>query len=210
MPREFAAAVLALAVLAAVFPAFAGDNEDCEARNEKSIAACSRIIKRGPENAELAVIYYRRGMNYRDDNKYDQAIADFSRAIRLRPDWSWPLVARGHAYAWSKRYDQGIADQEAAVRMDPSAVTCSARGMDLMLAGEHERALVDLNKSIELDPNRFYAWRTRGDLHMKLNRPRDAVSDYQKALEIGSSLQNENEDCRKGIKAAKAKLGEVG
>lgn len=208
MMRDYSAAVGALAVLMATFPALAGDKEDCEARNEKSIAACTRIIKRGPENAALADIYYRRGINYRDESKYDESIKDFSRAIRLRPDWSWPLVARGHAYAWSKRYDQGIADQEAAVRLDPSAVTYSARGMDLMLAGEHERALADLNKSVELDPKRFYGWRTRGDLYMKLNRPRDAISDYQKALDIGSTLDNENQEVRKSLKAARSKVGE--
>ena len=188
--------------------AVADDRADCEARNDKSIAACTRIIKKGPETAGMADTYYRRGMRYRDNEEYDKAIQDFTKALRLKPGWSWTLIARGHAYSWSKRHTEAIADQELAVKLDPSDVAYSARGMDLMAAGELDRALADFNKSIELNPKRFYAYLNRGHLYMKRSKHREALSDYRMALEIGSPYEAENQECRDGIKKAKKELGE--
>lgn len=210
MPSRFA--VASLTMLALVSPALAGDMEVCEARNDKSIAACTRIIKRGPESADMANVYYKRGLNYRDESKYDDAIKDFTRAIRLKPDWVWPLVARGHTYAWSKKYDLAIADQEAAVKIEPSGITYSGRGAVLMEAGELDRALADLSKAVELDPKRFYGYRNRANLYMKMARFKDALADYDKAIEIGTQkdsgiFDNEIEECRKGVKKAQAKIG---
>lgn len=202
--------LLALVLLTAAHAtaALADDKADCQSRSDKSIAACTRIIDKGPESAELADIYYRRGMRYRDDENYDKAIKDFTQALRLKPGWSWPLIARGHAYSWSKRHTEALADQELAVKLDPSDVAYSARGMDLMAAGQLDRALADFNKSIELNPKRFYAYLHRGHLYMKRAKYREALADYRMALEIGSPYDSENQECREGIKKAKKELGE--
>lgn len=197
------------AAVAAVPPAIAGDRDVCEsdAQDEASIAACSRVIKRGPADEEMSDIYYRRGMKYRANRDFDKAIKDFGEAIRLKPAWAWPYVARGHTYAWTKQFDKAIADQEKAIKLDRSHVTYVGRGMDLEAAGRVQEAIDDYTQALQLNPKYIYARLNRASAYMKVERYKEAVSDYRAALDIGSKYENDMNIAREGLKKAQERLG---
>ena len=95
--------------------AVADDKADCEARNDKSIAACTRIIKKGPETAGMADTYYRRGMRYRDNEEYDKAIRDYDEAIRVDPKYATAYNNRGNAWSDKREYDKAFRDYDEAI-----------------------------------------------------------------------------------------------
>ena len=65
------------------------------------------------------IIYNRRGNAYYYKGDYDRAVADYDRAIRLRPDYAFHYYNRGIAYSDKGEYDRAIADFDQALRLDP-------------------------------------------------------------------------------------------
>jgi tetratricopeptide (TPR) repeat protein len=76
-----------------------------------------------------ATVFYIRGNAYSSKREYDQAIADFTQAIRLRPDSANAFGNRGTAYYLKGHYDQAIADFTQAIRLRPKdALAFNNRG----------------------------------------------------------------------------------
>ena len=62
----------------------------CEGSDpDRSIAACTALIQSAGQDAEnLAVAYNNRGIAYDHKGRPEQAIADYSHALRLKPDYA--------------------------------------------------------------------------------------------------------------------------
>jgi tetratricopeptide (TPR) repeat protein len=53
--------------------------------------------------------------------RYDQALADFDRAIELGgPNQAWAIFGRGETYRRMGCYDQALADFDRAIELDPA------------------------------------------------------------------------------------------
>src|ERR1700746_2818295 len=79
---------------------------------------------------ELAAIYYHRGIGHAKKAQYDEAIADFDRAIKLDPGAAYAFVNRGATYTIMGRYDAASADFNQAIRLNPKyGVSYSNRGL---------------------------------------------------------------------------------
>jgi tetratricopeptide (TPR) repeat protein len=179
--------VAAVALAARAVPAIADDLETCKSgsKEDAAIAACSRVISDGKlTGADLAEIYYERGMKFRYKQRYDSSIRDFTAAIGLDPSWPWPYVARGHAYAYKREFQKAFADQEKAIGLDKTEVTLTGRAIDLMEAGAYDLALKDIDEALQLNPKYFYAHYNRGEIYRRMGRFDLAETSYNAALEI--------------------------
>jgi tetratricopeptide (TPR) repeat protein len=179
------------------------DLETCKsaANDAKAIGACDRVISKGGlNNDDLARIFYERGMKHRYNRKYDQAISDFTKAVTLRPKYTWAYVARGHAYAYKKDFPDAFADQEKAIRMEPTEVTYTGRAIDLIEAGAYERAITDLNEALRINAKYFYGYLNRGDAYLKMREFAKAEADYRAALEI----RPDDQSAKQGLENARA------
>jgi tetratricopeptide (TPR) repeat protein len=90
----------------------------------------------------------------------DTAIADYTKAIELKPDDAEAYYNRGVAYGDKKLDDQAIADYTKAIELKPDDVDAVAyRGKKL-----YDQAIADYTKAIELKPDdaTAAASRTRG------------------------------------------------
>ena len=63
--------------------------------------------------------YLHRGDAYFEKEEYDKAIAEFSRAIELDPNYAEAYYKRGVAYLRKDKYDEAIADLTKAIELDP-------------------------------------------------------------------------------------------
>ena len=64
--------------------------------------------------------YYRLcGNAYRAMGRYEEALADFTRAIELDPADAWAIASRGQTYRLMGRYDEALADFTRAIELDP-------------------------------------------------------------------------------------------
>jgi Flp pilus assembly protein TadD len=89
-----------------------------------------------------------------DRTAYDNAIADFSQVIKLRPNDASAYRERGNAYADRGDYDRAIADYNQAIKLDPDYATAyTGRGAAYGGKKDYGRARVDSEKALQLDPN---------------------------------------------------------
>jgi len=87
---------------------------------DKQIDACNKIIAlKVFSGADLATIYFWRGVAFTKKGDYTQVIADTTEAIRLWPGQIALYNQRGSAYYDKGEYDIAIADYNEALRLGP-------------------------------------------------------------------------------------------
>jgi tetratricopeptide (TPR) repeat protein len=131
------------------------------------------------------IIYLIRGQANLESRQYDQAISEFTKAIKIDPKDALAYSSRGLAYELKGQYDQAISDYTKALEIDPrSASTYISRGGAYTAKGQFDQAILDYNKAIEIDPRKALAYKDRGDAYELKGQYDRAISDYTKALEI--------------------------
>src|ERR1700722_7554764 len=118
MRTIFIAMVFALSAL----PAWAQSKGDFEAKclgpdAEAAIAGCTALIQGNLESGlNLSVTYYDRGSAYLRKGFLDEAIADFSKAVAVKPI-PQAYNSRGLAYHRKGLYDKAVADFSQAIAL---------------------------------------------------------------------------------------------
>jgi tetratricopeptide (TPR) repeat protein len=122
------------------------DGEAMQARVE----SITRQIRSRPE---VAALYVQRGEAYFKLHAFDQAIADFSTAIRLDDRQDDAYFGRGMAMGRSGAIDQGITDLDVYLRRHPkSSLAHTKRGVRYLWKGDEASAEKDFVVAISLDP----------------------------------------------------------
>ncbi len=126
--------------------------------NEKAISLASRAIVTGKLRNNLPVAYRIRAAARYRKGQYDQAIADYTKAINfpdITPsDLAATLNSRGNSYMAKKLYDKAIADYDRTIQLDPAngdAYLNRANGHIMM--SRFRKALVDLDNEAKLRPD---------------------------------------------------------
>src|SRR5262245_57853015 len=142
------------------------DVQTCEnASGDVAIAACTRAIEsRTFSGRDLALLYFKRGIEWRAKGDLDRAIADYTEAIRLNPKLALAHNNRGNAWRDKRDYDRAIADFTEAIRLDPKfALAYNNRGNTWRDKRDYDRAIADLTEAIRLDPKYALAYNNRGN-----------------------------------------------
>jgi len=91
---------------------------------DRAIADFSTILGADPNSSGakqgLATAYFNRGNLYNNGGNYDNAIAEYTAALRMLPDFANALNNRGNAYNGKAEYEKAITDFTAALRIDPN------------------------------------------------------------------------------------------
>ncbi len=121
--------------------------------------------------------------------KYEEAIADYNKAIELNLNLADAWGSRGDAKVNLQRYEEAIADFDKAVELNPNHDRAwGARGFAKVNLQRHEEAITDFDKAIELNPNLDSAWLLRGDANVNLQRYEEAITDFDKGIELNPNL----------------------
>jgi tetratricopeptide (TPR) repeat protein len=129
--------------------------------------------------------HFLRGNSYYETGQYPEALADFNRALELRPDHPNTLNNRGSALARLGRYDEALADYSRALELRPNHPdTLNNRGSALWNLGRYDEALADCNRALELRPDHPGTLNNRGATLARLGRYDEALADYNRALEL--------------------------
>jgi len=99
----------------------AEDKHDCLGHKDDNvrIQGCSALIIHDPRDA---VAFYNRGLAYVAKDEIDSAIADYTRAIELNPNYGPAIEARASAYARKGDYIRAIADVTRASELIAAVV----------------------------------------------------------------------------------------
>lgn len=125
-----------------------GDSTD-----DETVKGCSAVVEQGRETAKYTSMAYGvRGLVYRHYFKYDQAIADFSEALRLQPENFFILTNRGETFGLKGDWASTIEDYDLAIKIDPNfSEAWEGRGYARLKLGHADQALDDFDTAVRLD-----------------------------------------------------------
>ena len=120
-------------------------------------------------------------------------LADYTEAIRIKPDFAEAYHNRGSLKRELKQYDAALADYTEAIRIKPDfAIAYYNRGIQKALYEELDAAIADYNEAIRIEPDYAEAHANLGMAKAGLDRIDEAKSDFQKALELAKRSGNNN------------------
>lgn len=177
------------------------DLRDCPRHDddEAGVAACTRLLKSGDLNLDAeAVAHSNRGTRYQHLQRYQRALADFSRAIALKPEFLAVYVKRGDVRMALGQPKAAIADYTVAIdkRPKPKDKTQKALVNSVMIGirirraiayqqlGRRGPALNDVNRAIALDRKRARSYVERGVMIAHWGWRKQAMRDFDHAIKL--------------------------
>jgi tetratricopeptide (TPR) repeat protein len=117
--------------------------------------------------------------------RYHQALADYDRALAVRPDYPEALNNRGVTLQALRRPAEALASYDAALSLRPDFVEALVnRGITHYECRRFEDALTDYNGAIALRPDHADALSNRGNALDRLGRHDAALASHDAALKI--------------------------
>jgi tetratricopeptide (TPR) repeat protein len=118
-------------------------------------------------------------------SELEQAIADFTTAIKLDPGFRDAYLNRGYARYTARDWERAIDDYAAAINIDPDYPRAYALRLELYRgSGRPELAIADLTQLIRLDPKNPELLRNRGVLWMEHGDHDRAIADFTRAIKL--------------------------
>ena len=129
--------------------------------------------------------YFRRGNDKTRMENYQGAIADYTRAIRLKPDDANAYYNRGNAKRELGQHFAAIADYDTTIRLKPDdALAYLNRGVAKAQLGQHFAAIADFDTAIRLKPDYANPYHGRGVAKAQLGQHLAAIADYDTAIRL--------------------------
>ena len=153
----------------------------------RTIALINESLREGTAQiSEDPNVYFLAAIRYVEEGSYDQAIAQYNKALALDANNAKAYLARGYGFSNFKAdYDRAIADYTKALEIEPeNAEAYCVRGKAYVKKQQYEQAILDFNKALEIEPENAEFYVLRGLVYsLKADHDR-AIADYTKALEI--------------------------
>jgi tetratricopeptide (TPR) repeat protein len=133
---------------------------------------------------DFAPAYVNRSGLLAAAGDFDGAKADVERGLRLDPDNPYLLCVLGQAEAAQGHPAEALAAYDAALKSDPDlAPAWAGRGELAFERGDHDAALADLTRAVELDETAELLF-NRALVLRAVGRDREARDDLLRAAEL--------------------------
>jgi tetratricopeptide (TPR) repeat protein len=121
-----------------------------------------------------------------DNQKWDEAIAKYSEAIKLDPNNVMAYTNRGAAYTEKQNYTYALLDYTKAVELDPkNYFPLYNRSMLYIKMGDQDKAIADCDTIINtLDLQYHWVYYNRGVAYTKKQMYDNAIADFQKSMTL--------------------------
>jgi len=127
-----------------------------------------------------------RGQRYTDPNA---AIAAFTEAIRLDPEYAEAYSRRGRAHTDLKEYERALQDINRAISLDPRIkIAYVARAKTRLEMGDNQRAAEDATEAIRRLPEMPAGYAIRGRALNLMGEYQKALADYEQAIKLNPNF----------------------
>ncbi len=129
--------------------------------------------------------HYVQGEAYVRNGQYGAAIAAYTKAIELNPQFAEAYCGRGHAYRQMREYDAAIKDYTKAVELKPDyAEAYNNMGYAHFDLKQYAEAIAAYKKTVAIKPDYADAHYGMGVAHDRLKQYTEAIAAYKKAIAI--------------------------
>jgi len=147
---------------------------------KNSITLWNYVIETKSEKS--AVAYYHRGIAYFDLKLLDPAIGDYTRAIRMKPDYYEAYNNRGVSYEEKGQPDLAIEDYSTSIRLHPHFKVFGNRGNAYLTKGLRDKAEEDFRRAVLLNPQYDDGYNGLGMVSYLNGRYESALEDFNRAI----------------------------
>ncbi|QDU93525.1 tetratricopeptide repeat protein [Lignipirellula cremea] len=150
---------------------------------DNAIADCTKALDL--EKGQSAPTLMARGVYYASINKFDEAIADFRAAIKLKSDFELARVNLANALMGKKDYDGAIDiyDQLIETRAK-NARYYVERGVAFRHKEDWDSAIDDFTRALEIEPGHQAALSSRGFVCFLKGDHEAAVKDFTQMIKL--------------------------
>jgi arylsulfatase A-like enzyme/Tfp pilus assembly protein PilF len=158
-----------------------------EGGSGKAIAMLSRVVRDDPNVIDG---WFMLGMEYFKAGKYTEAVANYSRALQLKPDYDLALINMANAYRRLGRDDAALAGYERYVAVDPENAFVRYQIGEIYLdQGNLERAETEFAKALKIDPKLASALVATGVIAFQRGQLPQAEKQFKDALALKSDVR---------------------
>jgi eukaryotic-like serine/threonine-protein kinase len=145
-------------------------------------------------NPDVAAVHRIAGLLKANDGQYEQAIAEYQRAIEIEPANSDAHRRLGQASKANGQMDQALREFRRAVDLDPDYFkTYQDLGTFYLDQGDYNNAVVQFQTEVKRAPDEPDAHHALGTVFSELGRYADAENEFRAALvlaEVPKTLNN--------------------
>jgi tetratricopeptide (TPR) repeat protein len=162
---------------------FSQEKIDLLILNKRYEAALQQIEKR-IENHPEGILYFKKGLVLNSMQKYQDAIAAFSRALEFEPENSDMLLELADALTTLGNYHEASPFYEKAVRLQPQNLTTNAKlGRNYIQLNKYRKAYVVFEKIFQLDSTNTFWNKQFAFCAHQTGKPAQAIDLYERVIE---------------------------
>ncbi len=193
-----------------------GDLHFRAGRADEAIEAYNNALRYDPENA---IAFNDRGWCYLTLLKdSESALGDFDEAIRLDPEFVFPIINRAIVHVGANDLELALTDMNRAIELQSDDPTNFVKRADVLRElGRFESAVEDYSMAIDLDDRYPHAYYGRGLARRELGQTEAGDEDIRKAIDLDPGLSvlpvesvTADDDDTSADAAVLVKLGELG
>lgn len=129
--------------------------------------------------------YFCRGNIYFAKKMYENALKDYLKTEKLKPDYRDNLNNLAFLYSETGKMDEAILYYSKAISLNPSIYLYQRRATCYSYLKRYSEALEDYNKTIKINPFLAEPYFNRGVCYYYVNQIEKACTDWEKAYTMG-------------------------
>ncbi len=152
-------------------------------KNREALADFQKVIELQPS---WTAGWRWKGYILDELKRYSESVAAYDKAIALDPqDFSLYLI-KGFALLQLKDIQEALSTLNQSLQIKPTPTAYASRGSIyfLFFQREPQKAIADINKALELQPDYNMAYAMRGNVYASLGNIQQALADLNQAIQI--------------------------
>ncbi|WP_415184177.1 tetratricopeptide repeat protein [Phaeovulum sp.] len=178
-----------------------GDTLRSQERYEEAAKAYDKALAlSGEDSKTLWFLYYARGISFERSKHWDQAEADFRKALELSPDQPQVLNYLGYSYVEKNENLVEALDMiERAAATRPDGYIIDSLGWAYYRLGRYDEAVAQMERAIEFMPVDSLVNDHLGDVYWAVGRKREAEFQWKRALSFKPETEAEASRIRRKL-----------
>jgi len=129
--------------------------------------------------------HYEKASFYDEIDKFEEAIAEYKRAIEIDPDYAQAFTSLGSVYERKGLFGPAIFHHKRAIEINPNlAVAHLNLGVAFARKGVLDLAIPAYKEAMELSPDLAEAHLNLGMAYYKKGLLQEAIREYEKTIEL--------------------------
>jgi serine/threonine protein kinase/Tfp pilus assembly protein PilF len=128
---------------------------------------------------------FAAGRARKDAEAVRESVRDFTQALAKDPKFQPSYVNRAMAHMYLQEYDAALADSSRALELEPADRDAWGQRIAILYRSKGDAGADEgYAEAIRANPSDPYFLKLRGDQHFRTDRPREAIADYTRAIEV--------------------------